>query len=100
MTILRTMGLRVIIYIDDILIMEETQSLAREHTAGLIFLLENLGFIINNPRSLLTPTQEIEFLGFSVNTVSMEIKLPGEKITDQKPGNAEPPSIRPIQAID
>ncbi len=49
---------------------------AREHT-GLIFLLENLGFIINNPKSLLTPTQEIEFLGFTVNTVNME---PREKI--------------------
>ncbi len=64
--------------------MAETQSLAREHTAGLIFILENLGFIINNLKSLLTPTQEIEFLGFSVNTVNLEIKLPGEK-SDRKP---------------
>ncbi len=46
MATLKTMGLRVIMYIDDKLIMAET---AREHTAGLIFLLENLGFIINNP---------------------------------------------------
>ena len=80
MTILRTMGLRVIIYIDDILVMANTESLAREHTAGLIFLLENLGFIINYPKSLLTPTQEIEFLGLMVNSVTMEIKMPGEKI--------------------
>ena len=40
--ILRTMGLRMIIYIDDILILSETESLSREQTAGLVFLLENL----------------------------------------------------------
>jgi hypothetical protein len=53
---------------------------AREHTAGLIFLLENLGFIINYPKSLLTPTQEIQFLGFVISSNTMEIRLPGEKI--------------------
>ena len=79
-TILRTMGLRMIIYIDDILLMAETQSAAREHTAGLVFLLENLGFIINHPKSVMTPSQEIDFLGFTVNSTTMEIKLPGEKI--------------------
>ncbi len=45
-TTLRTMGLRVIVYIDDILLVAGTQSSAREQTAGLFFLLENLGFII------------------------------------------------------
>ena len=69
-----------IIYIDDILIMATTPTVARDHTAGLIFLLENLGFIINYPKSLLTPTQEIQFLGFIINTPKMEIRLPGEKI--------------------
>ena len=32
------------------------------------------------PKSLLTPTQCIEFLGFVTNSVAMEIKMPGEKI--------------------
>ena len=41
--------------------------MAREHTATLIFLLENLGFIINYPKSLLDPTQEIDYLGFTIN---------------------------------
>ena len=59
MTILRSLGLRLIIYIDDILLMAEKEPLTREHTAALIFLLENLGFIINHPKSILTPKQEI-----------------------------------------
>ena len=70
--ILRTMN--------DILILSETESLSREQTAGLIFLLENLGFIINYPKSILKPSKRIEFLGFIVNSTTMEIKLPGEKI--------------------
>lgn len=79
-TILRTLGLRLIIYIDDILLMADSVLTAKAHTAALIFLLENLGFIINLPKSLLDPTQEIDFLGFTVNSVTMEIKVPGSKI--------------------
>ena len=81
---LRTLGLRIIIYIDDILIMAETPTLAREHTAGLIFLLENLGFIINFPKLVLTPTQDLEFLGFTIDSSKLEIRLPGEKIKKVK----------------
>ena len=74
------MGLRMIIYIDDIPILSETESLSREQTAGLVFLLENLGFIINYPKSILEPSKKIKFLGFIVDSTTMEIKLPGEKI--------------------
>ena len=77
---LRELGLRLIIYIDDILAMAETESLLRDHTTAVIYLLENLGFVINHPKSELTPTQEIDFLGFTVNSTKMELKLPGEKI--------------------
>ena len=72
--------MRMIIYIDDILIMAPSPTMVREHTAGLIFLLENLGFIVNHPKSVLTPAQEIPFLGFIINSTKMEIKLPGDKI--------------------
>lgn len=77
---LRTLGLRVIIYIDDILIMAESEQMSKEHTTGLIFLLENLGFVINYAKSQLNPTQEIDFLGFTVSSESFTIKLPTEKI--------------------
>ena len=74
---LRELGLRLVIYIDDILIMAETESLMKDHIVAVIYLL---GFVINHPKSVLTPTQEIEFLGFTVNSTKMELKLPGEKI--------------------
>ena len=59
--------------------MAESETMAKEHTAELIFLLENLGFIINSQNSRIDPTQQIEFLGFEINSLKMELKLPGEK---------------------
>ena len=35
---------------------------------------------INYPKSILNPSKKIEFLGFIVDSTTMEIKLPGEKI--------------------
>ncbi len=84
MTTLRYLGLRMIIYIDNILLIAETRSQAQAHTAGLIFLLESLGFIINQKKSIVDPTREIDFLGFAVHSQTMEIKVPGEKIRHLK----------------
>ena len=77
---LRELGLRLIIYIDDILVVAETESLLKDHIMGVVFLLENLGFVINYPKSQLNPSQEIEFLGFTINSATMGLRLPGEKI--------------------
>ena len=79
-TMLRELGVRLVIYIDDILIMAETREQARDHTLGLIYLLENLGFIIHPVKSLTNPTQEIEFLGMQVDSRSMELRVPGQKL--------------------
>ena len=57
------------VYIDEILILAGSRKLAREHVIGLIYLLENLGFVISKPKCVLEPIQSIEFLGFSVNSV-------------------------------
>ncbi len=68
---LRELGLQLVIYIDDILIMAESQNLLWDQVTGLAFLLENLGFVINYPKSQLEPTQEIKFLGFVVISQTM-----------------------------
>ena len=46
----------------------------------LIFLLANLGFIINVPKSIMTPTQEIEYLVLLVNSTTLHLSLLGEKL--------------------
>ena len=73
------MGLRSVMYINDILIVAETESLAREHRTSLVYLLKNLAFVFNFSKSQNIPTQEIEFLGFLGNSKTMELKLPGRK---------------------
>ena len=72
--------MRLIVYIDDILILAESRTLARDDVTSLIYLLENLGFEINKPKSILEPTQSIEFLGLSVNSVHQELNLPSGKV--------------------
>ena len=78
--VLRERGIRMIIYIDDMLIMAESETLLEDHVAATVYLLENLGFIINYPKSILEPRTTLEFLGFQVDSSSMELKLPGNKL--------------------
>ena len=77
---LRQLGMQLIVYIDDILILAESKELAWDHVIRLVYLLENLGFVISKPKCVLEPTQLVEFLGFSVNSVQQELSLPAGKM--------------------
>ena len=81
--LLRGLGIRLIIYIHDMLFMAELETLLRDHIAGTVYLLENLGFVINFPKSVLEPQRTIEFLGFHVDSTSMELKLPRNKMKNR-----------------
>ena len=76
----RTRNIRLLIYLDDILIIGSSVKILREHTAQVIGLLQNLGFIINFEKSMLTPSTTLEFLGFLINSRTMKFSLPQEKI--------------------
>ena len=80
LAILRQRGVRLIAYIDDILLISDSAAQALEHVQALAYLLECLGFTINTEKSVLTPTQNIEFLGLLVNSIDMELRLPPPKI--------------------
>ena len=69
-----------IVYMDDILLMADTAAQAESHLKALTFLLTGLGFIINVQKSITNPTQQIEFLGLKVDSVSLHSSLPGEKL--------------------
>ena len=81
---LRKMGIRLIIYLDDMLIMAESRDLTIEHTTIAVNLLSSLGFVLNEGKSILVPTQELEFLGFLVNSVRMSLYLPRDKVKSIK----------------
>ena len=61
---LRQRGVRLVIYIDDILIMADTKEKAAAHLILTLDVLEYLGFLINYDKSIVEPTQLIDFLGF------------------------------------
>ncbi|KAM4702972.1 uncharacterized protein WCC33_011531 [Rhinophrynus dorsalis] len=77
---LRSHGVRLIIYLDDILIMSQYRSLLCIHTEWTIRLLTDLGFLINWEKSELIPSQRIQFLGFIVDSLQASLSLPGSKI--------------------
>ena len=80
MSILRRLGIRLIIYLDDILIFGSSQEeieLARDTT---LYLLENLGFVINREKSELTPARIMEFLGVLINSMDLSMSLTEAKI--------------------
>ena len=56
---LRKMGIRLLIYLDDILIMSETKELAQVHTTMTVNLLSSQGFVINEEKSVFEPTREL-----------------------------------------
>ena len=77
---LRSLGVHLIVYIDDILIIGKSSEEVQNHMEGLIALLEGLGFIVIFEKSVLTPSQRIEFLGLQLDTSTMCLSLPGHKI--------------------
>ena len=90
------LGLHLIINIDvDILVMAEID-LQKDHVTAVVYMLDNLGFIINHPKSELTPNQEIEYLGFIVNSTAMELKLPGQKIKKSEARQVKPIWCQPL----
>ena len=70
-----------IVYIDDIhvLLLAESEEKARDHASGLVYLLQCLEFTISIGKSVLMPSQSVEFLSFTINTVTMELSLHAEK---------------------
>ena len=82
--LLRRAGIRLIIYLDDLLFMHATQEGLREDMATARYLLENLGFVINLEKSVFVPTQKLEFLGFVINTIDMILVLPDDKVKSIK----------------
>ena len=79
LTVLRRLMIRLVAYLDDFLIMGRTKEEAIQARDSVLYLLQMLGFTINWEKSVLQPTQEVEFLGMQTNSVSMSVWLPKEK---------------------
>ena len=77
--ILRSKGYLLVIYIDDILLLAATPLELSQAINDTISLLRSLGFTIHDTKSVTTPTQLVNFLGFVLNSQNMTISMvPGK----------------------
>ena len=79
-TLIRSMGIRVVIYLDDILILDQDQVELQKIFKGVLELLRNLGFTIKMEKCSPVPTQSLVFLGGLLDSINMTLSLPSEKL--------------------
>lgn len=72
---LRGRGMRVFFYLDDLIVMARSEQWAIFHTAQLILHLTKLGFAINWKKSNPQPSQQAEYLGIVLDSVSLRAVL-------------------------
>ena len=81
---LRERGIRLIIYLDDILVLSKNRVTLIAQLSLIQNLFQSLGLTINLKKSQLEPTQDIVFLGLQISTLTMQISLPIEKLNEVK----------------
>ena len=64
-----------VIFVDHSYLQGDTNQECLQHIEATVSLLESLGFAIHKGKSILNPTQEIEFLGFVFNSLTMTISV-------------------------
>ena len=74
-SVLRRLNIRIIIYLDDMLLIGHKIEETLMAIDTVIFLLQQLGFVLNLKKPVLTPTQKIEFLGVTVDLLIMTLSL-------------------------
>ena len=80
-SVMRKLNVRLVIYLDDILLMASSREellMARDTTR---FLLQQLGLTLNLKKSELEPQFRLKFLGVIVDSLEMKFYLPMEKVT-------------------
>ena len=81
---LRQQGVRLVIYLDDLLLMAETQELLQQQLHHIMSLLTKLGFLLNLKKCILTPCRQLEFLGFIVDSLTLSLYVPSDKVSKIK----------------
>ena len=74
-SVLRRLNIRIIIYLDDMLLIGHKIEETLMAIDTVIFLLQQLGFVLNLKKPVLMPTQRIEFLGVTVDLLIMTLSL-------------------------
>ena len=100
---LRSRSIKASAWFDDIIIAANSISLILENLYFTKLLLKSLGFIINEQKSSLSPSQKMCHLGYIWDTVSYTLSVPEEKVIALKQkciyALEHPVSLRFLQKI-
>jgi len=89
-TYLRKLGIRCVIYIDDLIcFLGSDATKAREIAEIIIKFLGKLGITVNFEKSITKPSKRVDFLGFIVDSHRMKIFATAEKMKRVKDGARE-----------
>ena len=80
-SVLRHPNMLILIYLDDMLLIGYTIEETLMARDKIIFLLQWLGFVLNLNKSVLTPSQIIEFLLVTVDSLITILYLPEKKVS-------------------
>ena len=81
---LRKQGIRLVVYLDDFLIMNESEEGARADLKSTLDILEFLGFLINWEKSITNPANVMEYLGMVIDSNKLSFSLPITKVQNVK----------------
>lgn len=79
MNVLRAKGLVSVVYLDDILIIANSEKKCYNNIQMTSRLLESLGFILNYEKSQMKPAMKCQFLGFVINSKNFTLSLSDQK---------------------
>ena len=78
-SILRMQGYTSVVYVEDSYLQGDSYENCLKNVNDTIIMLQSLGFTIHPEKSVLTPTQNLIYLGFIINFKDMTLKLTEEK---------------------
>lgn len=77
--LLRSRGIRCVVYLDDFLLANQSMHKLRDDIALTVNIMQKLGWAINFEKSVLNPTQCLEFLGITWDTKRNAMSLSESK---------------------
>ena len=80
MSCLRCLGHTVLAFIDDTLLQGDTEQDCQSAMMVTCQVFDSLGFTVHSVKSVLQPTQRIEFLEFWLDLVNMIVSLTDRKV--------------------
>ena len=81
LAVLRSLGIRIVIYIDDMLLLRQQSKVLQRMFAQVVAFLEKLGFLVKIKKCSVAPSRCIVFLGAKLDSTTMTISLSQPKLS-------------------